>query len=392
MFFQTLKKRQLIKRVNKESDVSELTINRVIIHQLNKVQHKEIKPSNIRPEVLDANSEIVQNLVNEINALYCRKGNNVQYGVFIEGEGRGSFPDSFESYSANEVLTDKDFIELTKKAMESLYIQANAKSSSSGGYILFVDCNLPSSGRFFITAMVKQKAGVTLDDSLDLKELLHLDITRLHQAARINFSKYMQFLQASDEKKSEINYLNFVSPKTNAEAAGYFITALGCTQGCSSARATADVVRASVEFFESNEELKKHSYDIRQKLHEHLGKKAFDGESVKLSEIEKIAREFIPADDSEKVEELADSFVSHLNGEKWAIPVEFTVHTGTLKKQSFISSKTENWKFEFNTSSLGCEETSEIFYDEEEQCIVIRHLPEKVIESITKELAAKQHK
>jgi nucleoid-associated protein len=187
-----------------------MKINNFVIHELIKEQHKEIKPSNIRPDVLDRDNDIVNLLISNIAKLYGKRHNTAHYGIFKEKEGRGSFPDNFEKYSKLETPDDEQFLKLTKSAMDSLYEQAQNVLPASGGYMLYVDY-LDSQGHFFMVAMIKQKAGITLSKELKPEELMELDLGRLHQAARINFKKMETFLTADATEKQNINYLSFIT-------------------------------------------------------------------------------------------------------------------------------------------------------------------------------------
>ena len=100
--------------------------------------------------------------------------------------------------------------------------------------------------------MVKQKPGYKITGTLDLENLEYIDLSRLYQAARVNFSKYKAHF--SPDQEEEINYLSFVSPGGNQTASGYFIHAFGCEKGSPSAKATEAVINGSWDFFTQHDD------------------------------------------------------------------------------------------------------------------------------------------
>jgi len=364
---------------------TDFSINKVVIHELIKEQHKGIQPSNIRPSVLDGRNEAVKKLIMGITSLYGRRNNNAHYGTFRIGEGRGSFPDHFESYALVMPPTEDVFLALTRIAMESLYSKAELSPLASGGYILFCDYS-NQQGRYFLTAMVKQKEGIKLSEALEPEELVQLDLSRLHQAARINFGKLSAYLAADERDRLELSYLSFVSPHTGKTAAGYFITALGCAPGAGSARATETLIQESTKFFKENDTLQPHTREFKINLIAYLQRKKESGESAKLSEIEEIARPFMPADEPGQADDLVDAFITRLNSEELAVPIEFPVSKRALGRYTHIKYKADNWELNFERGALGNDDTADIYYDTALNRIIINQIPTGAIELIKQEL------
>lgn len=363
----------------------DITINKVVIHELVKDQHQSIQPSNLRSTVLDSANAIVLKLVDSITALYGTRNNSAHYGTFRTGDGSGLFPENFISYTQLTQSEDSHFLSLTQVAMNELYRKAESIHASSGGYILFADYSNTQS-RFFIIAMIKQKEGIRLSASLEPEELIELDMSRLYQAARINFGKLSAYLAASEADKQDLSYLSFVSPTVGRTAAGYFVTALGCAPGAASSRATDTLVKESMAFFRNNEILNSSRKRFKDNLLEYLTRKEETGESVKLSEVEEIARPFMPAEEAGQADEIANAFIAHLNSEEHAVPVEFPVNKAALKKHTHISYSADNWDLKFERHALGLTDAAQIYYDRENRRITIRNLPDKLIEKISDEL------
>jgi nucleoid-associated protein len=97
----------------------------------------------------------------------------------------------------------------------------------------------------------------------------------------------------------------------------------------------------------------------------------------------------MPADEPDIADQLANEFISHLNGEEHAIPAEFPVHKPTLTRHTHIRTKTENFELKFERAALGDSDDADIYYDSENGRIIISSLPEDVIREIEKELSSR---
>lgn len=365
--------------------MTDIILNKVVIHELVKTQHQQIQKSNIRHSILQASNPVVSKLVAGVTSLYGKNNNRAHYGIFRMDEGRGAFPDVFEEYALDNNPNEDIFLEITKSAMTALYKEAASSTPASGGYILFADYS-SQGGRYFLTAMIKQKDGLKISEDLELEELIALDLSKLHQAARINFGKLSSYLAAKPEKKMDLSYLSFVSPRMGKAASGYFVTALGCAQGAASARATDTLIKEGFKFFRETEDLKKHRFDFKRDLIEYLTDSVKHDRSVKLSEVEKIARKYIPAEEEGQADEIASAFISLLNSEELAVPVEFPANKAILVKYTHIKYKSDNWELNFDRGALGEDDTAEIYYDQNRNCVTIKNLPAKAAEIFEQEL------
>ncbi|MEM7969878.1 nucleoid-associated protein, partial [Morganella morganii] len=139
------------------------------------------------------------------------------YGIFnLDEKRRGPFPAEFDKYrnDTSKTLDDELFIGLSKNIMYQLYSEAKDRPAASGGLLLFADYIIKST-RYFLIAMIKQKEGIVISDKLEPKELEHLDLAKLNQAARINYDLYDKYLSADENERQDVNYLSFVSPSSN---------------------------------------------------------------------------------------------------------------------------------------------------------------------------------
>lgn len=364
----------------------DLTLNHVVIHEIKKQQHHDIEAIDKKNDVLPNDHELVIKLIQGVTGIYGRRNSSAHYGVFLPSNKSGQFPPIFASYAANPAGATQQFIALSHVAMDELERLAKATPAASGGYILVADYS-NEQGRFFLIAMLKKKPGINLNANLVPEGIQQLDLNSLHQAAKINFTRFEEFLHATPEEQKEINYLSFVSPSSNTVTAGYFINALGCSKGTASAKATTAVVKETSAFFFSKPELKPHRTAFQDKLMNYLADCADKGQSATLSQIDKIARKFFPADDVVTTDALSDELLTRLNSEKHGIPCEFPVSKTALKKYTHIRHRTASWDLNLSVTALGDTSDAEIEYQPNNGGkLIIRHLPAEMREKIEQAL------
>ena len=275
---------------------------------------------------------------------------------------------------------------LTRDAMQRLYENANANQASSGGNLLFADYSTPQ-GRYFLIAMIKQKPGITLSATLEPSELMHLDLSKLHQAVRISFSKLTDYQAATEAERQELNYLSFISPGAVKAASGYFVSAIGCTAGAAAAQATTKLITESKRFFSDNPRLRPNKESFQNSLMVYLKERYETGESVRLSEVEHIARSHFPEELADNAEELANELITRLNSEEIGVPVEFPVSKRALNKFTHIVGEGPSWKTTFSRSALGTEVAAEVYYDRANNRLTLSNIPAAMREVIESELS-----
>ena len=82
-----------------------MLINKVIVHELVKDQHRPISDSNYRPLLLDNSNELVLKLVSGINKIYGNRYNSAYYGIFANGAPQ-SQTSSHSDSTDKELLKD----------------------------------------------------------------------------------------------------------------------------------------------------------------------------------------------------------------------------------------------------------------------------------------------
>ncbi|AUU85077.1 nucleoid-associated protein [Leclercia sp. LSNIH1] len=373
--------------------MTDITLNYVIVHELLKEAKKPINPANkikFRDTILDPANHIVLKLINEINGLYGKKGNSAYYGVFKEElTERGPVPDAIESYTSTLKPTPQQFIDLTVEVMNKLADEAEKQLWASGGVIVFADYHRDGT-HFFLVTMIKQKDGIKLSAKLEPELLEQLDLTKINQAARVNFDKFHYYQNSSDIDKQDLSYLSFISTTGQQAASGYFILSLGCDKGITSNKATKSLPNEVMLFFKKHDQLKKHARDFKNEVLNYLETQAKNIQPAKLSDISAMAFKHMTYVDDEVREKLSSDLISHLNSEELRIPVEFNVSRAELNKILNVKYKGDGYSFNFEKALLGTTADADICYNISNKSLTFTNLPINAIEAIELALKEKQ--
>lgn len=361
--------------------MSELAINHVIVHELIKEANDTAKSPDLRESTLDKSNAIVQKMVDKMVSLYGTKNNTAQYGIFDTAPGK-IFPEGFREYYNSDNGNEDGFIFLTKKTMTSLCDACTNINFATGGYILFIDYENSQNTRFLLIAMIKQKDAVAIKN-LEPEALLQLDMDKIHQAARINFKKYMEYQEADAEVQEELTYLGFVAPTATQEVAGYFTTALGCQKGSTSKKATTNAIEGCVTFLEKKHVSVTDRRKLRYELADHFITKS--GYTIKLSEIVELVRRYLVDNEEMSIDQQVEELVHVLNSEEYMIPTEFVPHRATAKKYKSLKLSSTGWDIQFNRNLVGVEESSEIQFKQSKKQLIFNNLSEEMIKQLTEE-------
>ncbi|MGR0279417.1 nucleoid-associated protein [Marinomonas dokdonensis] len=357
-----------------------MNLRKAIVHELVKEQHQDIQESRLANDLLPIDNIKVQNFAKKIIDIYGKRQNSAQYGVFNSLERPSSFGQFFNDLSENiEDLSDLKFIELTEFIMGRLWELASDSTPASGGYIVFLEYEVDAI-IFLLVAMVKKTDGMNIDDELHIESLEYIDLAKLTQALKINTVRFREFLVADEVEKSEITYLSFVSPRNNVSTAGYFVTALGCDKGPSSAKAAESLFTASDEFFRTNPLIADNADEMHSALLEYvISCSRADGGNVRLSEVENIARRFVPAEDQEISDTTLNDYITFLNNEDNRVPVEFPVNKKIADKYSHISYKDDDYQISIKRDLVSKDEQAAVYLTEDGKVIFNRPPQELVI-------------
>lgn len=366
-------------------------LNYAVIHSFEKTQYqKGINPKKtvIQP-LFDTTKPTVIKLVQDIHVLLGKEKNKVYWGQFSNNKRGGSFPDSIREH-LKKPDTDT-FEKLSHKTLEELIKQAKDELLATGGHTLIA--KYQSEGKdFLLVTNIKEKEGLRLGKNYEPIESSNIDLTQILQAARINLKKFTE-IESNPETPLSIEadktYLCFIS-KGKADASKYFIEALGCEKGITSARATKNTIECTYNYFKDNQSLSPYKKAAKENVIRYLKSRLEDKESentgkASIDGIVNAAKSAIPPEKSELQNEV-ENLKTELNSEHHQVPDEFSVNPAEIKKRTKIKGGTAHWDLEFEISSLGENANSSVFYDRNSSTITLSAIPEDFIKKIEKQL------
>lgn len=342
-----------------------MEIKQVVIHELIKKSGTTTVDTHSADKLLNIDLPLVNELVVELDKLYGTKDNNAIYGTFSRENVTNEFPSYTDRYQKNE--SDDLFLALSVRCLHELAREASAKPSSTGGYIVFA--RYKGKYDYLLIAMIKDKQGLQVNN-LEPVSVTSIDLSKIHQAARINLTTYANVSDGeinpeSDEAKA---YLSFVSPRTNHDVSGYFIKALDCSDGVPAAKATKNAFETVDAYCQSIPELRPLRPMVKDSLINYFENCLNNKEPATLAGVEHAIRQVVPAENYA----FLDDFAQFANSEEYQLPEVFSISATKLKTYTRIISKSPNWELSFNRNAVGINENCELRYDEKSGSLTIR--------------------
>lgn len=235
-----------------------MEIKNAIIHKLNKAQHTSGTESvtvQLRDGLLPVD-DTLSTVCSQTLHLFQRKGNNT--GTFGTDEDSHRFPIRVNDY----LQGGEEFEHFTHHAVGIIRDKMSQSSAANGGHAFFVHYT-SGDGDFLLVAMLKLREGAGIDeDSLALMPTLVIDTDKLHEAARVNLSRW-----SNDEQP----YLTFIKGRGSDEVTAYFRDALACEGYTSGRHHTSQVIRAAEAYVLqldalSQEEKRQRWIEVRERL------------------------------------------------------------------------------------------------------------------------------
>lgn len=213
------------------------------IHQLDKLAQTHgddsvvLKPRETHLPLNDVLTRLCDDLIH----MYGKLANS--NGTLGVDPNAHKFPVHLHAYEAQTV----GFLAFTKAAIELIADEMKKAFLSNGGYALFLRYKVDEQD-FLLVVMLKLRPGAGIDaDTLDLTETLNIDLAHLHEAARINLTRWR-----SDQQP----YLTFIKGRARKnDVSDYFRDALSCTSFTDSKHHTEQVIRAARDFVMARQDL-----------------------------------------------------------------------------------------------------------------------------------------
>ncbi|WP_334030359.1 nucleoid-associated protein [Alteromonas sp. P256] len=371
-----------------------MELHRAIIHELVKQPAKdgnpEVKAHYVEAEgLLDSTNELTIKLIESIQSLYGTKGNASAQGTF-DRSGAYVFPERFNDFidSAGE---DDDFFNLTLDAMKSLVKEAKDENFATGGYIVFAFYT-QNAEEFLLGAMVKKRDGIRLKNLVP-ETVQEVDLSKLHQAIKVNLSRYLHVLEAEEaqEEGAHSAYLSFISPKANQDASGYFISAFGCSDAIPARTLTENAILAVRNFFERSDDLNFLAVDAKDEVVDYLDATIKDkakNKTCALDDLNHLVNSMLPVEHAEKYR---DTFVPFANEEPYCLPERFITNALVVRRAKKVNVRGMKgmWSLNVEKRILGTTVNHDVQFVEqgENSYLTIRNLSENIIQKLNAALA-----
>lgn len=351
-----------------------------VIHSLDKERNEIVATTRLK-RLLNAKNEKVIELSNQLVELVGKEGGAVSWGQFGADKRQGEFPDGV--YLFCDDSSGENFVELSKTAMEELRKESEQERLATGGYVCFFAYD--SQGALFIlVAMIKERDALQLSDDFVPTGSRQIDLSKLHQAARININRLVESRVGNSNDpstSSELTYLSFVTRRDKTTlASGYFVSALGCVRGLSVERITARAVTEVTAFIKKIPQIKDQARTARRAVIDHLAQVP-EGVNATIKGIVTAVCASLAPENAHFVEGLAD----HLNSEKIQLPDEFEVSAKAMKAFNRIRSKSELWELSFEDAALGTKDSA-LVYSKVQKSLTIVNLPPELTQRIEETL------
>lgn len=363
------------------------TLKFAVIHSLDKELGNVIASIRLGAAVLDVDSANVIKLAERLTRLIVDGSGTLLWGQFGDNNREGKFPAAVRKIQSK--MTKDGFYAMSKTTMDELKHTINGVNFATGGYVCFLVYEL-NGNTFLLIVMIKERDALTLNDKFEPKEINEIDLTKLHQAARINLSRFGEVLaqknsaSADDDDSTEQTYLCFAKAKGDREISDYFIKAMGCEEGVSSSRATKGVIKGIAKYIQSKPEIKAYADRARELTLEYLlGQK--DGQTINIEHVIAAARRSVEP----SLEGYFDGLKAFLSDEQNKVPHEFPVNHKALNQWVSIKGSGNGWKISFENRLLGYE-GAQIVYNREAQSLTFTQLPASTIEDIETTLDGRQ--
>lgn len=218
-----------------------ITITEATIHQLvkrEKTQGDESVAVKLRDTELP-DDDVLRQLCADLVDMYGLVANS--NGTLGVDPNEHKWPLELRSYIEDRL----SFMRFTEASVALVAEKMRAAFLSNGGYALFLRYQADAQD-FLLVAMLKLKEGAGVDaETLDLTSTLNIDLAHLHEAARVNLTRWLA---------NEQPHLTFIKGRArSAQVSDYFRDALACTNFTDSKHHTEKVIQAAKDFIDAQE-------------------------------------------------------------------------------------------------------------------------------------------
>ncbi len=292
-------------------------------------------------------SQAMENLMADLNESYNAKPNKA-WGLF-HGES-GAYP--LSGWLNEYLVGGMDFVEFSRHAVEQLAHLMEESNLSTGGHVLF--CYYQQGMTDYLSiALLHHSEGVAVTEALEVIPSRHLDLGKLHMAARINVTEWRT-------NKTSKQYISFIKGKGGKKVSDYFCDFIGCQEGVDAPSETRTLLKAFSDFLESEDLPEEQARERTDVLVDYATSQAKIGEPMALDALSELMDDRAPR-----------AFYDYIRNKDYGLSPEFPADKRTLNQFRRFTGRAEGLSITFEAHLLG----SKVDYDGERDVLTIRSLP-----------------
>jgi|TARA_B100000678_G_scaffold185167_1_gene154760 nucleoid-associated protein len=295
-----------------------------------------------------------QRVIDELYDLYNRRASK-SHGKFTTAEG---YPTQAQVRDYVED-PENDFLRLTLRMMETLRSQAQARSASTGGHVLFAHFRREGHD-YLLVAIITDKLSAALTSQRDVRDVRHLDLDGFRFAGRINLTAWA----IGDER-----YISFLKGK--GDVSEYFRHFLGCDSVVQDRVDTSNLVAALKEFVAEAKMAEKEGNEFLGRAKAICERASRAREEI---EFDALANELMPKDPKK----LAD----HLAHTDRGLSDRFVPDRRALASLVRFRGGTKQWKVEFDRDAVS---NRSVIYDAAANTLTLTGLPDDLVAQLKSE-------
>ncbi|QWC57756.1 nucleoid-associated protein [Erythrobacter sp. 3-20A1M] len=295
-----------------------------------------------------------QRVIDELYDLYNRRASK-SHGRFTTAEG---YPTQAQVRDYVED-PENDFLRLTLRMMETLRSQAQARSASTGGHVLFAHFRREGHD-YLLVAIITDKLSAALTSQRDVRDVRHLDLDGFRFAGRINLTAWA----IGDER-----YISFLKGK--GDVSEYFRHFLGCDSVVQDRVDTSNLVAALKEFVAEAKMSEKEGNEFLGRAKAICERASRAREEI---EFDALANELMPKDPKK----LAD----HLAHTDRGLSDRFVPDRRALASLVRFRGGTKQWKVEFDRDAVS---NRSVIYDAAANTLTLTGLPDDLVAQLKSE-------
>ena len=295
-----------------------------------------------------------QRLIDELYDLYNRRASKT-HGKFTTAEG---YPTQAQVRDYVED-TEKDFLRLTTRMMETLRNQAQARSASTGGHVLFAHFRREARD-YLLVSIITDKLSAALTSERDVRDVRHLDLDGFRFAGRINLTAWAN---------GEDRYISFLKGK--GDVSEYFRHFLGCDSVVQDRVDTSNLVTALKEFVAETKMPEKEGNEFLGRAKAICERASRAKEEI---EFDALANELMPKDPKK----LAD----HLAHTDRGLTDRFVPDRRALVSLVRFRGGTKQWKVEFDRDAVS---NRSVIYNAAANTLTLTGLPDDLVAQLKTE-------